>query len=54
MLDYDAEAGNYDDTRGGEARAAAAAEAVERLLPAGAYDVVTDEEAKAIGKAMLR
>jgi len=34
MIDYDAEAGRYDADRGGEARAAAAAAAVEDLLPA--------------------
>ncbi|MFJ2415122.1 class I SAM-dependent methyltransferase [Streptomyces brevispora] len=34
MIDYDGEAGGYDTSRGGEARAAATAEAVERLLPA--------------------
>lgn len=33
VLDYDAEAPRYDDTRGGEARASPAADAVERLLP---------------------
>jgi len=35
MIDYDAEAERYDAARGGEARAAAAASAVEMLLPAG-------------------
>ncbi|MBV7248429.1 class I SAM-dependent methyltransferase [Streptomyces sp. MW-W600-10] len=35
MLDYDDEARHYDATRGGEPRARAAAEAVERLLPQG-------------------
>lgn len=35
MLDYDKEAERYDDSRGGEPRAAAAAEAVLGLLPAG-------------------
>ncbi|MEU9391747.1 class I SAM-dependent methyltransferase [Streptomyces sp. NPDC048324] len=34
MLDYDKEAGAYDRTRGGEARAAAAAAAVLGLVPA--------------------
>ncbi|MEV7601072.1 class I SAM-dependent methyltransferase [Kitasatospora sp. NPDC089797] len=34
MLDYDAEAQDYDASRGGEPRARAAAAAVERLLPA--------------------
>ena len=33
MLDYDAEAGHYDSSRGGEARAAAAAHAVLGLIP---------------------
>jgi ubiquinone/menaquinone biosynthesis C-methylase UbiE len=33
VLDYNAEAETYDISRGGEARAVAAAEAVERLLP---------------------
>ncbi|GAA4457627.1 class I SAM-dependent methyltransferase [Phytohabitans houttuyneae] len=36
MLDYDREAKRYDESRGGEPRAAAAAGAVERLLPPGA------------------
>lgn len=40
MLDYDAEAGDYDESRGGEARAVAAAEAVERLLPSGVRTLV--------------
>ncbi|MGW6707080.1 class I SAM-dependent methyltransferase, partial [Streptomyces sp. NPDC054956] len=35
MLDYDAEAGAYDATRGGVPRAEAAAAAVLGLLPAG-------------------
>ncbi|MDN3021971.1 class I SAM-dependent methyltransferase [Streptomyces sp. S.PB5] len=35
MLDYDKEADAYDTTRGGEPRAAAAADAVLGLLPAG-------------------
>jgi len=34
VLDYDHEAGRYDDSRGGEKRAAEAAAAVHRLLPA--------------------
>ncbi len=33
MLDYDREAASYDATRGGDARAGAAADAIERLLP---------------------
>jgi SAM-dependent methyltransferase len=36
MLDYDREAATYDATRGGEARAVAAATAIESLLPPGA------------------
>jgi ubiquinone/menaquinone biosynthesis C-methylase UbiE len=40
VIDYDGEAGTYDVSRGGEARAAAAAEAVERLLPAGTRALV--------------
>src|SRR4051812_10433237 len=40
MLDYDDEAAGYDASRGGEARAAAAAEGVERLLPEGTRTVV--------------
>ncbi|WP_093865262.1 class I SAM-dependent methyltransferase [Streptomyces sp. TLI_053] len=35
MIDYDGEARAYDATRGGEPRARAAAEALERLLPQG-------------------
>ena len=35
MIDYNREAGTYDASRGGEARAAVTAEAVERLLPDG-------------------
>lgn len=31
MIDYDREAASYDETRGGDARAKAAAEAVEQL-----------------------
>ncbi|MFF8277840.1 class I SAM-dependent methyltransferase [Streptomyces lateritius] len=40
MLDYDAEADRYDETRGGVPRAAAAAEAVLRLIPPGARTLV--------------
>jgi SAM-dependent methyltransferase len=40
VLDYDAEAAGYDESRGGEARAAAAADAIERLLPAGVRTLV--------------
>lgn len=39
MLDYNREAETYDASRGGEARAAAAAEAIERLLPDGTHTV---------------
>jgi hypothetical protein len=35
VIDYDGEARNYDVSRGGEPRAHAAAEALERLLPQG-------------------
>jgi SAM-dependent methyltransferase len=35
VLDYDCEAARYDATRGGDARADAAAEAIETLLPKG-------------------
>ncbi|MEV4417512.1 class I SAM-dependent methyltransferase [Catellatospora sp. NPDC049609] len=41
MLDYTREAGEYDQTRGGEPRAHAAAAAIEELLPPGAR-VVAD------------
>lgn len=40
VLDYDAEAADYDRTRGGEGRAVAAAEAVCELLPGEARTVV--------------
>ncbi|MFJ4186697.1 class I SAM-dependent methyltransferase [Kitasatospora sp. NPDC089509] len=40
MLDYDAEARDYDASRGGEPRARVAAAAVERLLPVGARVVL--------------
>jgi len=36
MLDYDREAAHHDVTRGGDARASAAAEAIESLLPPAA------------------
>ena len=39
MLDYDREAARYDATRGGDARADAAAGAIETLLPAPARGV---------------
>ncbi len=35
MPDYEVEAARYDSTRGGEPRARAAADAIERLLPPG-------------------
>jgi SAM-dependent methyltransferase len=40
VLDYTLEADRYDATRGGEERAAAAAQAIEELLPAGTGTVV--------------
>jgi ubiquinone/menaquinone biosynthesis C-methylase UbiE len=40
VIDYDSEAETYDDSRGGEARAAAAGGAVEQLLPAGTQTLV--------------
>lgn len=40
MLDYDEEARDYDASRGGEPRARAAADAVERLLPQGPCTVL--------------
>ena len=40
MIDYTAEAATYDVSRGGEARAAATAAAVERLLPEGTHALV--------------
>ncbi|MGY0232191.1 class I SAM-dependent methyltransferase [Longispora urticae] len=40
MIDYDGGAATYDVSRGGEVRAAAAAEAVERLLPEGTRTLV--------------
>ncbi|GAA3653631.1 class I SAM-dependent methyltransferase [Streptomyces chitinivorans] len=40
MIDYDGEARDYDASRGGEPRARAAAEALERLLPRGCRTVV--------------
>lgn len=40
MLDYDAEVARYDRTRGGEARAIAAAAAIETLLPGGAERIL--------------
>ncbi|MER8043454.1 class I SAM-dependent methyltransferase [Streptomyces sp. NPDC094032] len=40
MLDYEAEAARYDETRGGVPRAEAAAAAVLRLLPPGARTLV--------------
>jgi SAM-dependent methyltransferase len=39
-LNYDRQAARYDSTRGGPARAAAAAEAIEKLLPADAWLVL--------------
>ncbi|MER6112904.1 class I SAM-dependent methyltransferase [Streptomyces hirsutus] len=40
MLDYDEEAGRYDASRGGEPRAAAAAQAVLDLIPLWARDLL--------------
>jgi ubiquinone/menaquinone biosynthesis C-methylase UbiE len=40
VIDYNGEAATYDVSRGGEARAAATAEAVERLLPEGTHTLV--------------
>ncbi|MFI9770664.1 class I SAM-dependent methyltransferase [Streptomyces sp. NPDC052415] len=40
MLDYDKEADAYDSSRGGEPRAAAAAEALLGLIPDGARDLL--------------
>jgi ubiquinone/menaquinone biosynthesis C-methylase UbiE len=54
VLDYDGEAGTYDVSRGGEARAAAAAEAVERLLPNDARSVVDVACGTGIVTARLR
>lgn len=42
MLDYDAEADGYDESRGGEARAAAAAEAIGSLLPSSRALTIVD------------
>ncbi|MGW4242811.1 class I SAM-dependent methyltransferase [Nocardia sp. NPDC004722] len=54
MLDYDAEAARYDRTRGGEARAAAAADAVRRLLPAEARTILDVACGTGIVTARLR
>ena len=54
MIDYDRAAETYDVTRGGQARAAAAAEAVERLLPAGTRTLVDVGCGTAIVTARLR
>ncbi|WP_049564340.1 class I SAM-dependent methyltransferase [Nonomuraea sp. SBT364] len=54
MLDYDREAASYDATRGGEARAEAAAEAIERLLPESARVVVDVACGTGIVTARLR
>jgi 2-polyprenyl-3-methyl-5-hydroxy-6-metoxy-1,4-benzoquinol methylase len=40
VLDYDREAAHYDATRGGDARAGAAADAIETLL-AAAHEAIT-------------
>ena len=52
MLDYDAEAATYDETRGGTARAEAAAEAVASLLaPGRVLDVAGGTGLVALGLA---
>ena len=42
MLDYDREAAQYDATRGGDARAEAAADAIQALLPAAGTARIAD------------
>ena len=42
MLDYDREAAHYDATRGGDARADAAADAIQTLLPAAGTARIAD------------
>ena len=42
MLDYDREAAHYDATRGGDARADAAADAIQTLLSAGGTVRIAD------------
>jgi len=42
VLDYDREAAHYDATRGGDARADAAADAIQTLLPAGGTVRIAD------------
>ncbi|MFJ9695661.1 class I SAM-dependent methyltransferase [Kitasatospora sp. NPDC101183] len=54
MIDYDAEARHYDASRGGEPRARAAAEAVERLLPPQARTVLDVACGTGIVTALLR
>ncbi|MGW3042120.1 class I SAM-dependent methyltransferase [Kitasatospora sp. NPDC001159] len=54
MIDYDAEAREYDASRGGEPRAGAAAEAVERLLPEGGCTVLDIACGTGIVTARLR
>ncbi|WP_460725335.1 class I SAM-dependent methyltransferase [Nocardia heshunensis] len=54
MLDYDAEAAEYDRTRGGEERAGAAAAAVLGLLPGDARTVVDVACGTGIVSARLR
>lgn len=54
MLDYDREADDYDRTRGGEPRAAAAAGAVERLLPPTARTIADVACGTGIVTARLR
>lgn len=54
MLDYDIEAATYDETRGGEERAEAAARAVQTLLPAGTRTLVDVACGTGIVSARLR
>lgn len=54
MLDYDHEAAVYDRTRGGDERADAAAEAIGKLLPAGAKTIVDVACGTAIVSTRLR
>jgi SAM-dependent methyltransferase len=54
VLDYDREAARYDESRGGEERAASAAAAVRELLPAGAAVVLDVACGTGIVTARLR
>lgn len=53
MLDYDREASGYDDTRGGQQRAAEAAAAVDRLIPVRARRVIDVAGGTGIVSALL-